>query len=349
MKGYKGFNDKMQCTPNNKIFQFATGKTYEHTGKVQLCKSGFHFCENPLDVFAYYPPMGKFADVEADGVPPATKDATKRVAKKLTIGAELSLSALIGLGVKFILEKVDFTNAKESNTGDRSAATNTGNSSAATNTGDSSAATNTGDRSAATNTGDRSAATNTGDRSAATNTGDSSAATNTGDRSAATNTGNSSAATNTGDRSAATNTGYRSAATNTGDSSAATNTGDSSAATNTGDSSAATNTGDSSAATNTGNSSAATNTGDSSAATNTGDRSAATNTGLEGCAISIGIDAVARGAMGCWLTLAEWEFNKKESRWHRVDVQTKRVNGKSIKPDTYYSLKNGRFVKTDWE
>ena len=227
MKGYKGFNEKLQCTPDGKVFQFEVGKEYKHKGAAKLCSTGFHFVENPLAALRYYPPTGRFAEVDGDEVAQETDESTKRVAKILRIHTEISLSQLIAGGVKFILEKVDFVNAKESNTGDGSAATNTGDGSAATNTGDGSAATNTGDRSAATNTGDRSAATNTGYSSAATNTGYGSAATNTGDSSAATNTGDSSAATNTGDGSAATNTGYSSAATNTGYSSAATNTGDS--------------------------------------------------------------------------------------------------------------------------
>ena len=135
MDGYKGFNDKLQCIPDGKTFQFEVGKEYEHDGLVKWCKSGFHFCENPLAVFSYYPPTNRFAKIEADGVLDQTDESTKRVAKKMKISAELSLSALIGAGVKFILEKVDFKNAKESNTGYRSAATNTGDSSAATNTG----------------------------------------------------------------------------------------------------------------------------------------------------------------------------------------------------------------------
>jgi hypothetical protein len=182
-----------------------------------------------------------------------------------------------------------------------------------------------------------------GDFSAATNTGYGSAATNTGNFSAATNIGYRSAATNTGDRSAATNTGYRSAATNTGDRSAATNTGDFSAATNTGYDSAATNTGDFSAATNTGYRSAATNTGDRSAATNTGYRSAATNTGKEGVASSLGIEGKAKGALGCWLVLAEWE--EVNGEWRRTDVQCRRVDGETVKSDTFYRLENGEFVE----
>ena len=161
----------------------------------------------------------------------------------------------------------------------------------------------------------------------------------------ATNTGYQSAATNTGDRSAATNTGNRSAATNTGYQSAATNTGDQSAATNTGDRSAATNTGDRSAATNTGNRSAATNTGDRSAATNTGDRSAAIVEGKESIALATGIKSKAKGKTGCFIVLTEWKEINFE--YYLVDVKSAKVDGKNIKEDTFYMLKDGKFVEVD--
>ena len=217
MKCYKGFDKDLKCQG----FQYEIGKEYEENA-ADICHKGFHACEYPMDVFGYYNPAdSRYCEVDLD-TNEQTEEDSNRVGKKIKIETEIGLSGLIQAGVKFILEKVDFKSAKESNTGNRSAATNTGNRSAATNTGDWSAATNTGYRSAATNTGYRSAATNTGTQSAATNTGDWSAATNTGDWSAATNTGNQSAATNTGDWSAATNTGNQSAATNTGDWSAAT-------------------------------------------------------------------------------------------------------------------------------
>ena len=222
MKCYKGFDKDLKC----RGFQYEIGKEYEEDA-ADIC----HACENPMDVFGYYNPAdSRYCEVDLDTNEQTEKDS-KRVGKRIKIETEIGLSGLIQAGVKFILEKVDFKSAKESNTGNRSAATNTGDQSAATNTGDQSAATNTGNWSAATNTGNWSAATNTGNWSAATNTGDQSAATNTGNWSAATNTGNRSAATNTGDQSAATNTGDQSAATNTGNWSAATNTGYQSAAT----------------------------------------------------------------------------------------------------------------------
>ena len=168
MKGYKGFDKDLKC----RGMQYSIGETATHNGNLKLCSSGLHFCENPLDVLAHYPPSdSRFAEIEADEVANQLQRDNKCVAKSLYIKAELSLSELLAGGSKFILDKVDFTNSKESNTGTSSAATNTGNRSAATNTGYRSAATNTGTRSAATNTGDSSAATNTGDRSAATNTG----------------------------------------------------------------------------------------------------------------------------------------------------------------------------------
>ena len=152
-------------------------------------------------------------------------------------------------------------------------------------------------------------------------------------------------ATNTGDRSAATNTGDQSAATNTGDQSAATNTGDYSAATNTGYQSAATNTGYQSAATNTGNKSAATNTGYQSAATNTGYQSAAIVEGKESIALATGIKSKAKGKIGCFIVLTEWKEINNE--YHIVDIKSAKVDGENIKEDTFYMLKDGKFVEVD--
>ena len=125
----------------------------------------------------------------------------------------------------------------------------------------------------------------------------------------------------------------------------ATNTGNQSAATNTGNQSAATNTGDRSAATNTGNQSAATNTGNRSAATNTGDQSAAIVEGKESIALATGINSKAKGKIGCFIVLAEWKEINYE--YHIVDVKSAKVDGENIKEDTFYTLKDGKFVEAD--
>ena len=125
----------------------------------------------------------------------------------------------------------------------------------------------------------------------------------------------------------------------------ATNTGNKSAATNTGDYSEATNTGDYSAATNTGDRSAATNTGDYSAATNTGNKSAAIVEGKESIALATGIKSKAKGKIGCFIVLTEWKEINNE--YHIVDIKSAKVDGENIKEDTFYMLKDGKFVEVD--
>ena len=208
MKAYKGFNEELKC----RGFQYEVGKEYEEP-KAELCKCGFHACENPLDVFRYYPPASsRYCEVEMDEVDPWIEDDSKRCSKKIRIGVEIGFKGIIDAGIKFIMDSVDWANKKEFNTQYRSAATNTQYRSAATNTQYQSAAINTGDQSAATNTGDWSAAINTGDWSVATNMGDWSVATNTGYQSAAINTGKASVATVEGEESIAIATGIKSRA-----------------------------------------------------------------------------------------------------------------------------------------
>ena len=160
MKAYKGFDKNLKC----RGFQYEIGKTYEENDAV-LCKRGFHACKNPLDVFGYYPPgdESRYCEVELGEVSNG-KDAedSKVCSRKIRIGAEIGLKGIVDAFVKFIFEKVNWEDTKESNTGNWSAATNTGDQSVATNTGYRSVATNTGDQSAATVEGKESIAIATG-------------------------------------------------------------------------------------------------------------------------------------------------------------------------------------------
>jgi hypothetical protein len=137
----KGFDKNLQC----RGFQFELEKTYTHEGNVEKCASGFHACENPLDVFGYYSPVtSRFALVELSGELSREESGDSKIAAgSITIKGELKIPTLVDMGVKWILSKTTDTKV-ESNTGDQSAATNTGDQSAATNTGYRSAATNTG-------------------------------------------------------------------------------------------------------------------------------------------------------------------------------------------------------------
>ena len=157
----------------------------------------------------------------------------------------------------------------------------------------------------------------------------------TGWQGAASATGWQGAASATGRQGAASATGWRGAASATGEQGAASATGNQGAASATGWQGAASATGWQGAASATGN---------QGAASATGEQGAASATGKESVAAALGIDSKAKGALGCWIVIAEWERDK-EFNWHRKDVQCFKVDGENIKPDTWYKLKNGGLVE----
>lgn len=85
---------------------------------------------------------------------------------------------------------------------------------------------------------------------------------------------------------------------------------------------------------------AATNTGNRSAATNTGNCSAATVEGKESIAIVTGNGSKASGKRGCWLVLTE-----RDKENHVLGVQAVKVDGETIKEDTFYTLSGGKVTE----
>ncbi len=88
--------------------------------------------------------------------------------------------------------------------------------------------------------------------------------------------------------------------------------------------------------------------GDYSAAQAHGDYSAASALGERSVAVSTGVSGKARGKKGCWLTLAEWK-NDGNYNWTIETVQSVRVDGESIKENTFYTLRNGKFIAIERE
>ena len=142
MKAYKGFTKDLKC----RNFQFEEGIIYEEN-EAKLCEKGFHACEDPIDCFSYYSPSDSvYHAVELEDVSDEKEVDSKRVGKKIKIGARLSVANICELHFKYIKEKSD--NVKD-NTGYRSAASNTGDYSAASVSGKGSVAIVTGCRSRA--------------------------------------------------------------------------------------------------------------------------------------------------------------------------------------------------------
>ncbi len=99
INAYKAFDKNMQC----REFQFEVGKTYTHEGKVKACESGFHSCENPLDVLTYYNLCdARFAVVSASGDISKHDEDSKIASGSITIEAELHLPQFIAAAVEWI-------------------------------------------------------------------------------------------------------------------------------------------------------------------------------------------------------------------------------------------------------
>ena len=175
IKSFKGFDSNWKC----RDFQYEVGKTYTHGGPVEACGSGFHACEHPLGVFAYYPPAGsKFASVEQSGDLSRHGDDSKVASRRITIKAELSIAGLVSAAIEYVTSRCEPINPESpaSATGYLGAASATGDLGAASATGDQGAASATGYQGAASATGNRGAASAAGDRGAASATGQKSVA-----------------------------------------------------------------------------------------------------------------------------------------------------------------------------
>ena len=141
-------------------------------------------------------------------------------------------------------------------------------------------------------------------------------------------------------------TGNLGAASATGDLGAASATGNRGAASATGNRGAASATGDLGAASATGDRGAASATGDLGAASATGDLGAASATGKAGVALAAGLECKAMGALGCAICCVErGEWNGKT--YPIVAVKAAIVDGENIRADTWYQLKNGKFVEVE--
>ncbi len=153
MKGYKGFNKGLICSPDKKhTKQYAENTVFEEE-RAEICECGMHFCENPLDVLDYYPLLDKngepneFAEVEslADVY---TDDNKKYTTTKLRIGAKLSFAGLVKASVDFVMQtcktkKAD--SAQMASSGDSAQMASSGYSAQMASSGDSAQMASSGD------------------------------------------------------------------------------------------------------------------------------------------------------------------------------------------------------------
>ena len=127
-----------------------------------------------------------------------------------------------------------------------------------------------------------------------------------------------------------------------GNSSTAGSSGDSSTAGSSGNFSTAGSSGDYSTAGSSGYYSTAGSSGNSSTAAATGAYCSAKADGKDSIAVVNGAFGKARGALGCYLVLTEYDDDG-----HMICAKMARVDGSAIKENVYYTLKKGEFVEAE--
>ena len=73
------------------------------------------------------------------------------------------------------------------------------------------------------------------------------------------------------------------------------------------------------------------------------------STGEDSVIMCAGNKSKAKAKVGSWITLAEWKWSYEKNHNVPVCVKTEYVDGDNIKADTWYQLKNGKFVEVQKE
>ena len=87
--------------------------------------------------------------------------------------------------------------------------------------------------------------------------------------------------------------------------------------------------------------------GDSAKIDSSGSSAKIDSTGEDSVIMCAGNSSKAKAKVGSWITLAEWEWSDEKKRHVPVCVKTEYVDGENIKADTWYQLKNRKFVEVN--
>ena len=78
-----------------------------------------------------------------------------------------------------------------------------------------------------------------------------------------------------------------------------------------------------------------------------GDSAKIDSTGEDSVIMCAGNSSIAKAKVGSWITLTEWKWSDEKKHNVPVCVKTEYVDGEDIKADTWYQLKNGKFVEAN--
>ena len=308
---YKAFDKNMQC----RGFQYEVGKEYEMDGEVKCCNQGFHACKSPLEVWDYYDMLdSRYAEVEQSGKIDAGENSTKICSSHIKIKAELKLDGIINIGVEWLK---DITSPSKVKTTDK----------LVDNSGDSAKIVSSGDYAKIGSSGDSAKIGSSGYSAQIGSSGDSAKIGSSGDSAKIGSSGYSAQIGSSGDYAKIGSSGYSAQIGSSGDSAKIGSSGYSAQIGSSGDSAKI------------GSS------GDYAKIGSSGYYAKIDSTGEDSVIMCAGDSSIAKAKVGSWITLAEWKWNDEKKRDVPVCVKTEYVDGDNIKADTWYQLKNRKFVE----
>ena len=323
MKTYKGFDKDLKC----RGFQYEIGKEYE-TDTAKACESGFHACENPLDVFGYYPPAdSRYCEVEQSGEIDKDSDDSKIASTKIKIGAEIGLTGIIKAGVNFILEKVksETSEIEESSSGDGAQIGSSGDGAQIGSSGDGARIGSSGYGAQIGSSGYGAQIGSSGDGARIGSSGDGAQIGSSGDGAQIGSSGDGARIGSSGYGAQIGSSGYGAQIGSSGDGARIGSSGDGAQIGSSGDGAQI------------GSS------GDGARIGSSGDGARIGSSG-ENCVICCaGHGCKVKAKKGSWITLSEWGYSKGKPI--PVCVKTEFIDGEKLKADTFYTLKNGEFVE----
>ncbi len=289
-------------------FQYEVGKEYEMDGEIKCCNRGFHACKSPLEVWDYYDILNsRYAEVEQSGKIDAEENTTKVCSSRIKIKAELKLADIINIGVEWLKDITSPSKVKAD-----------------------CALNDNGDRKKQIGSSGYSAQIgSSGYYAQIGSSGDSAQIGSSGYSAQIGSSGYYAKIGSSGDYAQIGSSGYYA---KIGSSGYYAKIGSSGYSAQIGSSGDYAQIGSS---------------GDYAQIGSSGYYAKIDSTGEDSVIMCAGNCSRAKAKVGSWITLAEWKWSDEKNHNVPVCVKTEYVDGENVKADTWYQLKNGKFVEVE--
>ena len=342
---YKGFDRNLKC----RDFQYEVGKEYEINGEIECCKRGFYACKFPMEIWDYHDMLNsRFAEVEQFGKIEEEENSTKVCSSCIKIKAELKLTDIINIGIEWLKDitspsKIKADGALNDNKERRK---QIGSSGDYAQIGSSDTSVKIG------SSGDSAKIGSSGYYAQIDSSGDSAQIGSSGTFAQIGSSGDSAQIGSSGYSAQIGSSGYSAKIGSSGDyakigsSGGSAQIGSSGYSAQIGSSGAYAkicSSGDYAQIGSSGDSAQIGSSGDFAQIGSSGDSAKIDSTGEDSVIMCAGNNSIAKAKVGSWITLSEWKYDDTKGRYVPICVKTEFVDGKNIKPDTWYQLIDGKF------